>query len=81
MSKVKIELNREGVRELLQSQAMMDVCVSHANRAMAQLGDGYEVTTLVGRNRVNAEIAAVSYKARRENMNNNSILKALGGAK
>ena len=78
MGKVKIELNREGVRELLQSQAMMDVCTTYANRALNQLGSGYELTTLVGKTRVNAEIAANSYAARKANLQDNSILKALG---
>lgn len=79
MANVKIELNREGVKELLQSQAMMNICQSYANKAVAQLGDGYEVTTLVGKTRVNAEVAAVSYAAKVENSQTNSILKALGG--
>ena len=80
MGNVKIVLNRDGVRELLKSQALMDECVKYANRAVAQLGDGYEVTTVVGRNRVNAEVAAVTYEAKVENTKTNSILKAIGGA-
>lgn len=76
---IRFELNREGVRELMRSQAMMDVCSGYANGALGRLGDGYEVTTLVGKNRVNAEVAAVSIKARRSNAKHNSILKALGG--
>lgn len=79
MAKVKFVLNRAGVRDLLRSDEMMSVCQSLATRAQASLGDGYEVTTLVGRNRVNAEIAAISYQARKENSETNSILKALGG--
>ena len=81
MSKVKIVLNREGVRELMQSKEMLDACVSLANGALGQLGDGYEVTTRVGKSRVNAEIAASTYKARKENMETNSILKALEGVR
>lgn len=81
MDKVKIVLNREGVRELLQSQAIMDICKSYADRAVAQLGDGYEVSTMVGKTRVNAEVAAVSYAAKVENSQTNSILKAVGGVK
>lgn len=81
MAKVKIELNREGVRELLQSQAIMSVCEGYANRARALLKDGYQVTTMTGKNRVNAEIAAVAPSARRDNSENNSILKALGAVR
>ncbi len=77
MSKVKIVLNRQGVAALLKSPEMMNICQEHANATVASLGEGYEVTTHVGKNRVNAEVAAVTYKAKRDNLENNSILKAL----
>ena len=79
MAKVKFVLNREGVRELLRSPEMMEVCKSYASAAVSRLGDGYEVTTQTGKNRVNAEVAAVTYKARKDNSDNNSILKAIRG--
>lgn len=79
MANVKIELNREGVRELLRSSEMMAVCEEQANKACAKLGNGYKVTTKTGKTRVNASIAAESYKARKENAENNTILKALKG--
>ncbi len=77
MANVKFELNRQGVRELMQSDEMMAVVSRLANESLATLGDGYEVTTLVGKTRVNAEIAAVTYAARKENSENNTILKSL----
>lgn len=77
MANVRIELNREGVRELLRSDEMKSICEGHANAALTRLGDGYETSSMVGKNRVNAEIKAVSYKAKIDNLKNNSILKAL----
>lgn len=77
MSNLKIVLNRAGVRALLRSEEMMQVCKNHANSALERLGPGYEVTTLTGKNRVNAEISAKTHKARKENLENNTILKAL----
>lgn len=79
MANVKFELNREGVRELMRSQEMMNICEGYANAALGRLGGGYEVTTLVGKNRVNAEVAATTYNAKRENAKNNTILKAIRG--
>ena len=49
----KFELNREGVRSLLKSDEMMKVCETYANNALSALGDGYEKSNHVGRNRVN----------------------------
>ena len=79
MANVRFELNREGVRELLRSQEMMNICEGYAKAALGRLGGGYEVTTLVGRNRVNAEVAATSFTAKKDNAENNTILKAIRG--
>lgn len=78
MGNVRIVLNKEGVRELLRSKEMMNVCEGIANDALSSLGAGFSTNTMVGRNRVNAEITADSYEARISNSRNNTILKALG---
>lgn len=77
MSSLKIKLNREGVRQMLQSEEMQNLLRERAETALASLGEGYEVTTRVGKNRANASIKAATYKARKDNLKNNSILKAL----
>ena len=77
MANTKIKLNHRGVKELLRSEEMMAVCKEHADKALNKLGDGYEVTTYTGTTRVNASIGTASYEAMRDNMENNSILKAL----
>lgn len=81
MSKVKFELNRAGVRELLRSQEAANVCRSYAAEVQGRAGDGYEVTTYIGRNRVNASVHAETYEARKDNYDNNTLLKALGGSR
>lgn len=79
MSKVKFELDKGGVRDLLRSQEVLSVCKDYAESARARAGEGYEVTTFVGRNRVNASVHAETYEARKDNYDNNTLLKALGG--
>ena len=54
-SDVNVVLNRSGVRELLKSEEMMQICKGYADNALGRLGDGYEVTCHVGKNRVNAK--------------------------
>lgn len=78
-NKVEIELNDAGIQELLKSPEMMAVCKEYADKALSKLGSGYEVTTRTGKTRVNAEVAAVTYEAKRENLKNNTILKAVMG--
>jgi len=77
MAKLKFELNRTGVRELLRSDEMKAVCMDYANNAVGRLGEGYSANAYTGKNRVNAEVSADTYKARKENLKTNSILKAL----
>mgnify|MGYP007092153529 FL=1 len=77
--KFEFELNKAGVRELLLSNDMMKVCDKYANNAVSRLGDGYEASTYHGKNRVNASVIAVTDKARKENLETNSILKAVTG--
>lgn len=74
---VKFELNREGVKELMQSKEMMAVCRQYADAAMSSLGSGYEVSEMVGKTRVNVQIEAATFRARQENLQNNTILKSL----
>ena len=76
MSKKGFKLNRAGVREILQSQGVQDLLKAEASsRAPA----GCEVDVLVGTRRANARITPMTFKAKRDNLQNNSLLKALGG--
>ncbi len=75
----KFQLNRSGVRELLRSDELMAECSNHAKRIQSRCGDGYEMTTHVGKNRVNASVHAKTIKARKDNSKNNTLLKAMRG--
>lgn len=80
MADFKFELNTAGVKDLLRSPEMMEICKGYADAALLRLGDGYEVTTMTGKNRAIASVAAVSKDAYRENLEDNSILKAVFGS-
>lgn len=79
MSKVEIKLNRAGVRELLRSQEMGAIVREHADAVAGRAGGGYKVTVFTGKNRVNASVKATTTAARRDNLKNNTLLKAVGG--
>lgn len=81
MSKIKFKLNRAGVRELLRSSEAMGVCEQYAHAIQSRAGSGYEVSTMVGKNRANASVYAATVEARRDNYQNNTLLKARGGGK
>ena len=75
----KFKLSSAGVRSLLKSAEAQALVKSYADEIVQTLGDGYEVTTRKGKFRANAEIRAVTRKARRDNLQNNTILKAVFG--
>lgn len=74
---VRIELNHDGVKELLRSPEMLAICEGYAQKAVRSLGEGYEVTTHTGSGRVNASVVATSREAIAENSANNTVLKAV----
>lgn len=78
MSKVKFELDRSGVKELMQSSEAMSICREYAEQVRARAGEGFEVTTMVGKTRANASVHAETYEARKKNHDENTLLKALG---
>ncbi|MBR1470690.1 MAG: hypothetical protein IJ600_03495 [Lachnospiraceae bacterium] len=74
---IKVELNHDGVRELLRSPEMLAICEEYARKAVHALGEGYEVSAHTGSGRVNASVVAISREAIAENSANNTVLKAV----
>lgn len=77
--KVKIALNREGVRELLLSDEVLKCVEDEAEVVRAKCGSGYGTNSHKGRNRVNVSIQAETAEAQRDNYKNNTLLKAVSG--
>lgn len=77
MSKVRIKLNRSGVRQLLRSAEMREICDEKAAAIAARCGEGYEHGAYTGKNRANASVWAETPQARRDNAENNTILRAM----
>lgn len=74
---VRIVLNKKSVKELLKSQEMLDICLEHANATAETAGSGYEVTTHIGKTRVNASVRANTVESIKDNYENNTLLKSL----
>lgn len=77
MSKIKFKLNRQGVAGLMKSAAMQEVLNEYATGIRNRCGDGYAQDIYVGKNRANAMVRAETYQAKRDNLKNNTILKAV----
>lgn len=77
MSKVRIKLNRAGVRALLRSSEIQAMLAQEASSRAAGLGPGYDVSVYVGKNRANARITAETEEAIQDNLDNDTLLRAI----
>lgn len=77
MSKLKFELNRKGVADLMKSANMQEVLKKHATVIRNKAGAGYEQDLHVGKNRANARVWADTAEAKKDNSKNNTILKSV----
>lgn len=77
MAKIKIVLNKDGVRELLQSEEMQKLVKDYADGVKERAGEGYESSVVVGKLRARASVKAESRRAKWDNIKNNTLLKAV----
>jgi len=77
MANLKFKLNRSGVASLMKSDAMQAVLEEKATPVRNRAGEGYKQDTFVGKNRANAMVYADTYQAKKDNMKNNTLLKAV----
>lgn len=77
MNRGQVTLNPAGVRALLRSEEMRAICEEHATATLKGCGKGYEMGSFTGKNRVNAQVWAATARAKRDNLKNNTLLKAL----
>ena len=77
MAKNKFKLNYSGVGQLLKSTEMQNVLTEKATAIKNRAGEGYGQDVYVGKSRANTIVYADSYKAKKDNMKNNTLLKAV----
>lgn len=77
MGNFKFELNSQGVVALMKSSEMQSVLISRAKGIQKRAGDGYDV--YVGRNRANVSVRTATDEAAQDNLDNNTLLKAVRG--
>jgi len=77
MSKLKFELNRRGVANLMKSKDMQKILTEKATAIKQRSGAGYDQDVYVGKNRANARVWADSQGAIKDNLENNTLLKSV----
>lgn len=77
MAKVDFRFNLPGLNELMKSAEMQGVLNEAANQIAATAGEGYEVESAHNINFIAiAAVHAETYEAKRDNSQNNTLLKA-----
>ena len=77
MSNIRVELNSEGIRQYLHTPELLDLLKGYADKAAGQLGEGFAADTYHAAERNIASVYADTPEARKKNLENNSILKAV----
>lgn len=62
---------------MLRSDEMRKICADHAKRVQQQAGDGYMSDSVVAETRAYAFVKAETTDAWRDNLRNNTLVKAL----
>lgn len=77
MPKARIELNRAAVRDLLRSEEVAHDLEQRGRRIAAAAGEGHEVQTFRGRNRVRVTVRTATIAAQRREATARSLTKAI----
>lgn len=77
-SKFKFELNSDGVRELLKSNQMKKVLKDYTDAISDKAGSGYYGSVIEVSDRAKGFVHTTTKQAQKDNLKNNTLLKALG---
>ena len=75
---INVELNHEAVGEMLKSSEMQELVKSYADDIAKRAGEGYTSDTYNAGSRVIASAYTETEEAMEDNLENNTLLKAMG---
>lgn len=74
---VRIQLNQQGIRDLLKSQAVADSLEERGTRIAAAAGEGFEVTTTTNKDRVVTFVKTSTNEGRRAEGEHRALSRAI----
>lgn len=78
MADITFELNTAGVGELLKSAEMLSLVDSYGAQYVSGMGEGYDYKTFIGHDRAHAYVFPTTEKAKKDNLEYNTLLKGAG---
>lgn len=79
MANVEVKLNSAGVRELLKSAEVKQVCYECAEQVAARAGDGFEIEPRNYPERSGYAVKASDAKSYYHNQKHNTLIRAITG--
>lgn len=77
MSKIKVTLNKAGVRQLLKSAGAQEICMEKARQIATRAGTDYEAGVRNYPERSGAAVHPSNAKGYYDNLRNNTLLRSL----
>lgn len=78
MSNFKFEPNEAGIKELLKSEEVESICMEYAGQVQSRAGEDYSAEARHYPERTGAAVYPNNAKGYYDNLNNNTLLRALG---
>lgn len=78
MSKVKVVLNEAGIRQLLRSSELQEVCMEHARSIQQRAGSNYKLEERSYPERKGAAVYPANAEGYYDNLKHNTLMKAMG---
>lgn len=81
MAKIRVELDKKGIRQLLKSQEMQALVNERAKRIAASAGPGHAVEPDNTGDRARASVVTRSYAAKKAEAKNRTLTRAIQAAR
>lgn len=81
MAKLRIQLNHAGIRQLLQSDGVVEVLKKKGEAVAAAAGPGHEVQVYIGKNRARVTVRTATFAAMQNEASHQTLTRALDAAR
>ena len=79
--KAEIKLNSKGIRQILKHDSTRKAAEKRAQAIAVAAGDGYEASSMVGKNRARASVITATTRARRDDAKRGTLLRSAGAGR
>ena len=79
--RAEIKLNSKGISQILKHDTTRKAAEQRAKAIARAAGDGYEASSMIGRNRARAAVITATARARRDDAKRGTLLRSAGAGR